>query len=68
MVCRKCGKEIDVGREGYYELWRLAMPAHEIGYMCMGCYDKSYSVRIKKFFSRLWEKIKWVGKTNSPKL
>lgn len=61
MKCGTCKKEIDEYEEPHYELWRLAMPAHQIGYMCIECHDKRWTVRAKKFLVRLWEKIKNKG-------
>lgn len=58
MRCWWCGKELDRYKGDYYERWSLAMPAHLVGYLCVKCYDKKYSVRIKKFLIRLWKKIK----------
>ena len=58
MICRYCQKEIDEYKEGYYELWRLAMPAHQIGYMCIACNDKRWLVRLKKYISLSFQRKK----------
>lgn len=54
MICRYCEKEIDMYKESYYEIWRLAMPAHQIGYMCLACDGKRWSVRLRKFIKKLF--------------
>lgn len=57
MKCWWCEEEIDEYKGGYYERWSLAMPAHIVGYLCLGCYNKKWAVRVKKFLIRLWKHI-----------